>query len=191
MDNDIIDTNLQRGFLTGTMEHIFATSTIIQNAICTGLPLSLTFLHVDIKNFVPHQLISDMLAHTVEVRSYSLSTYSQLSARVVTKTWSTPIKRVQAQCTRVIKILLGKLQVLSSCDTIAEYRMKAKIMFLSSVLTSRDPLIAKISELLLTLEFCQHIPPEVNQLFYILTSKTSSQQCRKMHTDTWVKRWKS
>ena len=51
-DNDIIDTNLQKGFLAninGTMEHIFATSAIIQNAVQNGLPLSVTFLDLKSK----------------------------------------------------------------------------------------------------------------------------------------------
>ena len=90
--NDIIDTSLQKGFLTninGTMQHIFATSAIIQSAIQNGLPHSVTFL--DLKNAfgsVLHQLIDDMLAHIQlphEVRSYISSTYSQLTTRVVTK----------------------------------------------------------------------------------------------------------
>ena len=96
-DNDIIDTSLQKGFLTninGTMEHIFATSAIIQNAVQNGLPLSVTFLNL--KNAfgsVPHQLIYNMLAYIqlpLEVGSYISSAYSQLTARVVTKNWSTP-----------------------------------------------------------------------------------------------------
>ena len=76
------------------MEHIFATSTIIQNAVQNGLPPSITFL--DLKNAfgsVPHQLIYDMLAHIqlpFQVRSYISSAYSQLTAQVVTKHWSTP-----------------------------------------------------------------------------------------------------
>ena len=95
--NDIVDSSLQKGFLTninGTMEHIFATSAIIQNAVQNGLPLSVTFL--DLKNAfvsVPHQLIYDMLSHIqlpLEVRSYISSVYSQLTARIVTKNGSTP-----------------------------------------------------------------------------------------------------
>ena len=76
------------------MEHIFATSAIIQNAVHNGLPLSVTFL--DLKNAfgsVPHQLIKGMLTHIkvpMEVRSYVSSAYSQLTARVVTKNWTTP-----------------------------------------------------------------------------------------------------
>ena len=75
------------------MEYIFVTSVIIQNAVQNGL-LSVTFL--DLKNafgWVPHQLIYDMLAHIqlpLGVRSYITSAYSQLTARVVTKNWSTP-----------------------------------------------------------------------------------------------------
>ena len=91
-NNDIKDISLQKGFLTninGTMEHIFATSAIIQNAVHNGLPLSLTFL--DLKNAfgsVPHQLIKDILTHIkvpMEVKSYVSSAYSQLTARVVAK----------------------------------------------------------------------------------------------------------
>ena len=38
-NNDIIDTSLQKGFLSninGTMEHMLATSAIIQNAVQNG-----------------------------------------------------------------------------------------------------------------------------------------------------------
>ncbi len=101
--NGLIDTSLQKGFLSnisGTMEHIFATSSIVQNAMHHGLPLSVTFL--DLKNAfgsVSHQLIADMLDHVgvpVELRSYISSAYSQLTAYVACKKWSTspfPIHR--------------------------------------------------------------------------------------------------
>ena len=49
--NDLIDTSLQKGFLSGmngTMEHIFALSAIVQNAIDHGLPIAVTLL--DLKN---------------------------------------------------------------------------------------------------------------------------------------------
>ena len=95
--NGIIETSLQKGFLSninGTMEHIFATSSIVQNALHHGLPLSVTFL--DLKNAfgsVSHQLIADMLDHVgvpMQLGSYISSAYSQLSAYVVSKKWSTP-----------------------------------------------------------------------------------------------------
>ena len=76
------------------MEHIFATSSIVQNALHHGLPLSVTFL--DLKNAfgsVSHQLIADMLDHVgvpIQLGSYISSAYSQLSAYVVSKKWSTP-----------------------------------------------------------------------------------------------------
>ena len=87
-----------KGFLSninGTMEHIFATSSIVQNAMNYGLPLSVTFL--DLKNAfgsVSHQLITDMLDHVGvprQLRSYITNAYSQLLAYVVSKKWSTPI----------------------------------------------------------------------------------------------------
>ena len=74
------------------MEHIFAVSAIIQNAIQHGLPLSLTFL--DLENAfgsVSHDLINDILAHIklpAEIRAYVSDSYSKLCAYVATKNWS-------------------------------------------------------------------------------------------------------
>ncbi len=50
-DNNIINASTQKGFLTrinGTMEHIFALSSLLENAFKHGLPLTVTFL--DLKN---------------------------------------------------------------------------------------------------------------------------------------------
>ena len=63
--NNIVDSNLQKGFLSGvngTVEHVFAIASILDNAIQQGLPLALTFL--DLKNAfcsIAHPLIRDML----------------------------------------------------------------------------------------------------------------------------------
>lgn len=82
--------------------------------------------------------------------------------------------------------------------TIAEFRTKAKFIYLSSVFTSKDPMIADISGLLLEQEFSKnvHIPPEVNQLLVLarksissITSRTLLHQCRKVRQDSQVKRW--
>ena len=90
-------SSIKVGFLShinGTMEHIFAVSAIVQNAIQHGLPLSLTFL--DLKNAfgsVSHNLIYDMLSHIKlpsEICAYISSSYSNLSAYVSTKNWSSP-----------------------------------------------------------------------------------------------------
>ena len=95
--NGLLDTSLQKGFVTdtnGTIEYIFAMSAIIQNARAHNSPLAVTFL--DLKNAfgsVSHSLIRDMLAHIrlpPEICSYINSTYSQLTAYVETKDWSTP-----------------------------------------------------------------------------------------------------
>ena len=65
--NSIIDTTAQKGFLTsmnGVMEHIAATTAIIENARSTQHPLYITFL--DLANAfgsVSHQFIHDMLVH--------------------------------------------------------------------------------------------------------------------------------
>ena len=67
LSNDIIDSTLQKGFLTGingTMEHIFTVSTLIDHAQSNGLPVSTTF--TDLCNAfgsISHQLVSDILAH--------------------------------------------------------------------------------------------------------------------------------
>jgi len=65
--DNIVDNSAQKGFLTninGTMEHIFAISAIVQNAMENGLPLSITFL--DLANAfgsISHQLIFDIHHH--------------------------------------------------------------------------------------------------------------------------------
>ena len=67
MDNNLIDTSSQKGFLTGingTKEHIFAVTAMIQNAIHHGLPIAITFL--DLANAfgsISHQLIQDIIIH--------------------------------------------------------------------------------------------------------------------------------
>jgi len=64
LPNDVIDSTLQKGFLTGinaTMEHIFTVSTLIDHARSNGLPVSMTF--IDLRNAfgsISHQLVSDI-----------------------------------------------------------------------------------------------------------------------------------
>ena len=101
MENNIIGTSLQKGFLTGingTMERIFTVSAIVQNALQHGLPLAMTFL--DLENAfgsVSHELILDVLSHCQlpqEVISYVANLYSKLTAYVKTKKWSTDKFRI-------------------------------------------------------------------------------------------------
>ena len=82
----------------------------------------------------------------------------------------------QSQCTRRIKSWLGLTRGVTNAilhhpnvidiPTISEYRTKAKLTFLSSILTSGDPMITEISELLLDQDFTrsQRIPSEFNQV---------------------------
>ena len=80
-------------------EHVFAITSILDNAIHQGLPLALTFL--DLKNTfgsIAHPLKSDMLNHIKlpsQVISHIMGGYSKLSVSVKTKKWTTPfnIKR--------------------------------------------------------------------------------------------------
>ena len=99
--NKIIDTSLQKGFLTdinGVMEHIFSLTAIVYSATHYNRPLALTFL--DIKNAfgsVSHSLISDMMEYVklpTEFCCYVNNMYSQLTAYVSTKAWSTNIFRI-------------------------------------------------------------------------------------------------
>ena len=96
--NGIIDSSLQKGFLTGingTMEHIFAVSTLIDHACSNGLPVSMTF--IDLRNAfgsISHQLVNDILAHLKIpefVRLYIRDAYTHLQAYVSTKKWLTPL----------------------------------------------------------------------------------------------------
>jgi hypothetical protein len=67
LENNIINSRLQKGFLAGIngcMEHIFSICSILDNAIQHGSPLAMSFL--DLKNAfgsVSHLLIHDMLHH--------------------------------------------------------------------------------------------------------------------------------
>jgi len=60
--------------------------------------------------------------------------------------------------------------------TIAEYHKKAKLTCLSSILTSKDPMISEISELLLDQDFTrsQRIPSEVNQILDLAKNSIST-----------------
>ena len=97
LENNVINSSLQKGFLSGvngTVEHTFAITSILDNAIQHGLPLALTFL--DLKNAfgsIANPLIRDMLYHIklpTQVLSHIMDGYSKLSASVKTKNWTTP-----------------------------------------------------------------------------------------------------
>jgi len=63
--NNVIDTSVQKGFLTGlpgVFEHVYSLSAILQDCLANKKPLMMTFL--DLKNAfgsVSHRLIFDML----------------------------------------------------------------------------------------------------------------------------------
>jgi len=96
------------------------------------------------------------------------------------------IKKVQSQCTRKIKDWLGLTRGVTNAvihhpnvidiPTIAEYHKKAKLTCLSSILTSKDPMISEISELLLDQDFTrsQRIPSEVNQILDLAKNSIST-----------------
>jgi len=96
------------------------------------------------------------------------------------------IKKVQSQCTRKIKDWLGLTRGVTNAvihhpnvidiPTIAEYHTKAKLTCLSSILTSKDPMISEISELLLDQDFTrsQRIPSEVNQILDLAKNSIST-----------------
>ena len=93
-----MSTTTQKGFLTdisGTMEHILATTAILENAKSLGLPLNITFL--DLSNAfgsISHQLINDMLKYVKvpnAVSSYVTNAYSQLKAFTHSRTWNTDL----------------------------------------------------------------------------------------------------
>ena len=116
------------------------------------------------------------------------------------------IKKVQSQCTRKIKSWLGLTRGVTNAvihhpnvidiPAISKYRTKAKLTFLSSILTSEDPMITEISELLLDQGFTrsQCIPSEVNQVLALaknsistITTKTLSRKCANVHRESQVK----
>ena len=79
---------------------------------------------------------------------------------------------------------------------ISEYHTIAKLTFLSSILTSEDPMITESSELLLDQGFTrsQRIPSEVNQVLALaknsistITTKTLSRKCTSVHWESRVK----
>ena len=118
------------------------------------------------------------------------------------------IKKVQSQCTRKVKSWLGLTRRITNAVThhpnvidipaISEYRTKTKLTFLSSILTSEDPMITEISELLLDQGFTisQRIPSKVNQVLALaknsistITTKTLSRKCASVHRESRVKHW--
>ena len=101
--NNVIDTSIQKGFvsgLPGVFEHIYSLSAIMEDALTNRKPLMMTFL--DLKNAfgsVSHQLIFDML-EAVKVppsfKDYVQSFYSQFFVIVKGNSWETdqiPFKR--------------------------------------------------------------------------------------------------
>ena len=101
LNNHLIDSKLQKGFLKGipgVLEHILTLNTIIANAKRHGLPLSITF--IDLRNAfgsIPHKLIFDMLAYTLvpsQLSTYIASLYGMLTASISTQKWETPSFRV-------------------------------------------------------------------------------------------------
>ena len=87
LSNKVIDTSLQKGFLSGVYEHIFTLIAIIDNAKEHYLPLSNAF------GSVSHQLIIGMLKYIQlpsNFVSYVSNIYSKLSATVKTKQWCSP-----------------------------------------------------------------------------------------------------
>ena len=91
MANNIINPELQKGFLSGipgVFEHVLSLNAIIDNAKQHSLPLSMTF--IDLRNefgSVPHKLISDMLHHIhvlAQIQEYVSHTYSELTVKIHT-----------------------------------------------------------------------------------------------------------
>ena len=96
IQNGIIDTATQKGFLSGVngmFEHIYTINAILDNAKTYNLPLAMTF--IDLKNAfgsVSHKLIQDLLHYVkvpVEIRYYIHNLYTNLSAFISTNHWST------------------------------------------------------------------------------------------------------
>ena len=101
VNDDIIDTSVQKGFLTGIngiMEHILSVNAMIRSAKERLQSLMISFL--DLRNAfaaISHKLLMDMLILVqvpIEVRSYIRNLYSGLSTFIYTKEWSTPRMKV-------------------------------------------------------------------------------------------------
>ena len=107
--NDMLDTSIQKGFISGmpgVFEHIYTLSAIMQDALSNGKPLMITF--IDLKNAfgsVSHLLFFDMLS-AVKVPAFLLnyihSFYSQLSVIVLSNSWETSPTPFSVECFRVI-----------------------------------------------------------------------------------------
>ena len=91
--NDIINPSIQKGFqrgMNGTMEHIFAIISILDNAWSNGLPLT---IFLDLKNTfrsISHLLIKDIMSHLslpYKVTTYISDIYSKLTTFLHTKVW--------------------------------------------------------------------------------------------------------
>ena len=93
------------------------------------------------------------------------------------------IKKVQSQCTRKIKSWLGLTRGITNAvlhhpnvidiPTISEYHTKRKPTFLSSILTSEDPMINEISDFLLNQDFTRS-QCQVNQVMVLAKSSIST-----------------
>ena len=84
------------------------------------------------------------------------------------------IKKVQSQCTRKIKSWPHKRSHKCS-PMLLTFHQSLKLTFLSSIFTSKDPMITEISELLLDQGFTrsQRIPSEVNQVLALAKNSIS------------------
>ena len=101
LQNKVIDTRLQKGFLSGisgVQEHILTVNAIIDNAKEKGLPLCATF--IDLRNAfgsIPHKLIHDILVY-IDVPSqlvtYIDNAYLKLTASISTRHWVTPTFKI-------------------------------------------------------------------------------------------------
>ena len=165
LSNNIFDPSLQKGFLSGvngTVEHVFAISCILDNAINQGLPLAITFL--DLKNAfgsIAHSLIRDMFDHMKlpsQITSYIMNGYSKLSAIVKTKKWSTPpfsIKRgvFQGDTLSPLIFLVAFNPLIQVCNTLSTCGFSLRLPIANS----------------------SGLPP-VNSAIYVMWNETQSEE---------------
>ena len=125
VNNDIIDTSVQKSFLTGMngiMEHILSVNAMIQSAKERLQSLMISFL--DLCNAfaaISHKLLMDMLILvqvTIEMRSYIRYLYSGLSTFIYTKEWSTPRMKVQGDTLSPILFLLAFNPIIQSIKSL-------------------------------------------------------------------------
>lgn len=140
IDSEIIDQDIQKGFLkgiNGVIEHTFSMSAILEHARSNGLPVSITF--IDLRNAfgsIAHNLIYDtleLLKIPLQIRKYIKNAYSQLNACIRTKKWSSSnfnIKRgvFQGDTLSPIIFLLVFNPIIRLVDTLqsGEFRFKIR-----------------------------------------------------------------